>query len=63
MNRTTLNYSLGAFITEVRKENDEAYRGNTLYEIIVTIQHYLCENVRYVTLMDEKDLKGRENAG
>ncbi|XP_062574060.1 zinc finger MYM-type protein 2-like [Saccostrea cucullata] len=53
MNPEMLNYSLGAFITEVRKENGEEYRGNTLYEIIIAIQHHLRENSRYVTLMDD----------
>lgn len=46
MDEETLNYSFGAFITEVRKENGEEYRGNTLYEIIIAIQHYLRENER-----------------
>lgn len=46
MDQETLNYSFGAFITEIRKENCEEYRGNTLYEIIIAIQHYLRENER-----------------
>lgn len=43
MDHETPNYLLGAFITEVRKENDQEYRGNTLYEINIAIQHYLCK--------------------
>lgn len=58
MDHETLNYSLGAFITEVRKENRQEYRGNTLYEIIIAIQHYLRENERYVTLMDDTEFEG-----
>lgn len=44
MDHETLNYLLGALITKVRKEIDQEYRGNTLYEIIIAIHHYLREN-------------------
>lgn len=53
LDHETPNYSLGALLTEIRKENGEEYRGNTLYEIKVAIQHYFRENGRYVTLMDD----------
>lgn len=61
MDSDTLNYSLGAFITEVRKENGDDYRGNTLYEIIIAIQHHLRENGRLVTLMDDNEFEGMRN--
>jgi len=53
-----LDYALGAFIVEIRKENGEEYRGNTLYEIIVAIQHYLRENGRFLTLLDDAEFEG-----
>lgn len=57
----TLNYSLGTFVTEFCKENGEEYRGNTLYEILVTVAiilHYLLENGRCVTLVDNNWTEG-----
>jgi hypothetical protein len=61
MDSDTLNYSLGAFITEIRKENGDDYRGNTLYEIIIAIQHHLRENGRLITLMDDAEFEGMRN--
>ena len=55
MDSETLNYALGAFIFEIRKENGEEYRGNTLYEIIVAIQHFLRENGRKFNLMADPE--------
>jgi hypothetical protein len=61
MDLETLSYSLGVFITEVRKENGDDYRSNTLYEIIIAIQHHLRKNGRLVTLMDDVEFEGMRN--
>lgn len=41
-----------------RKIVRNIYRGNTLYEIIIAFQHYLCKNERYETLMVDTLFKG-----
>ena len=54
----TLDYALGAFIFEVRKENGGEYRGNTLYEIVVALQHHFRENGRSVKLLEDPEFEG-----
>jgi hypothetical protein len=61
MDLEALNYSLGVFITEVRKENGGDYLDDTLYEIIIAIQHHLRKNGRFVTLMDDVEFEGMQN--
>jgi len=58
MDCESLNYDLGAFVFEVRKENGEKYRGNTIYEIIVAIQHHVRENSRFLALLDDSEFEG-----
>ncbi|XP_033758042.1 uncharacterized protein LOC117340389 [Pecten maximus] len=60
MGPETLEYSLGAFIFEIRKENGDEYQGNTLYEIIVAIQHFLRENGKFVTMLDVAEFEGMQ---
>ena len=54
----TLDYVLGAFLFEVRKENGDEYRGNTLYEIVVALQHHFRENGRRVKLLEDPEFEG-----
>ena len=45
---------------EVRKGNGSEYRGNTLLEIVITKQHYLRKNGKYVTLINDCEFKGTQ---
>lgn len=58
LDNKALDYALGAFVFEIRKENGDEYRGNTIYEIVVAIQHYLRENGRFLTLLDDVEFEG-----
>lgn len=40
MDNATLSYSLSCFVTEVRKCNGEEYCGNSLYKLVMCIQHF-----------------------
>jgi len=56
MNEKELNSALGRFISEVHVRNvrEEEYRGNLLYEILMSIQHHLRENGLYVNLLENE---------
>ncbi|ESO87370.1 hypothetical protein LOTGIDRAFT_66203, partial [Lottia gigantea] len=53
-----LNEALSFFIAEVRKESGDNYKPNTLYEIIISIQHYLRQNGRLIAFMDDQEYQG-----
>ncbi|OWF36952.1 Zinc finger MYM-type protein 3 [Mizuhopecten yessoensis] len=55
----TLDYPIGAFIFEVRQKNGDEYKGNTLYQIVIAIQHFLRENSKFVTLLDDAEFEGK----
>ena len=46
---------LGRFITEVKTQNGSDYPPNTLYEIIVSIQHYMRQNGKFISLLDDNE--------
>ena len=45
----------GRFITEVKTRNGSDYHPNTLYEIIVSIQHYMRQNGKFISLLDDNE--------
>jgi len=47
MDEKELNANLSYFFAEVRKENGEEYRPNTLYEMMMCLQRYLREKGKY----------------
>jgi len=47
LNDTDLNECLSFFVAEIRNEKGAEYRPNTLYEIVIAIQHYLRRNNRF----------------
>ncbi|ESO98024.1 hypothetical protein LOTGIDRAFT_77804, partial [Lottia gigantea] len=53
-----LNEALSFFIAEVRKESGDNNKPNTLYEIIISIQHYLRQNGRLIAFMDDQEYQG-----
>ena len=55
MDNTSLNTHLCSFITEVRNKDGNHYRPNTLYEIVVSIQHFLRQNGNFVSFLDDND--------
>jgi hypothetical protein len=55
MTNEQMDKSIGKFIHEVRKHCSGEYRGNTLYEIVVAIQHVMRERGRRVSFLDGKD--------
>ncbi|XP_062601655.1 zinc finger MYM-type protein 2-like [Saccostrea cucullata] len=57
MDNMTLNQFLCGFITEVRNKAGEHYRPNTLYEIITSIQHYLRQNGKVVSFLDDNEFR------
>ncbi|XP_062604337.1 uncharacterized protein LOC134266120 [Saccostrea cucullata] len=57
MDNMTLNQFLCGFITEVRNKAGEHYRPNTLYEIITSVQHYLRQNGKFVSFLDDNGFR------
>ena len=41
MTKEELNYSVSRFIVEIRKTNGDEYPGETLYELVLAVQHYM----------------------
>jgi len=56
-----LNINLQRFITEIRKVNGDEYRGNTLFEIIASLQHYMRQRNRKINLFDGQSFTGLNN--
>ena len=55
MSDEMLDFTLGRFVAEVRKEDGQEYPGKTLYEILSSIQMYLrVQCKRNITLIDKK---------
>jgi hypothetical protein len=61
MDAETLDYAVGAFAYEVRKDNGEEYRGQTLFEMVIAIQHHLRQHGRFVTIMDDEQFLETRN--
>ena len=56
MSDEMLDFTLARFVAEVRKEDGQEDPGNTLYEILSSIQMYLrVQRKRNITLIDRKD--------
>ena len=53
-----LNHYLSFFIVEVRNQKGGEYRPNTLYEIIISIQHYLRQKGNFVRFLDDEEFQG-----
>ncbi|XP_021360810.1 zinc finger MYM-type protein 2-like [Mizuhopecten yessoensis] len=53
-----INEALTYFVAEVRNKNGEEYRPNTLYELIISIQHYFRQNGRFVNILDDTEFAG-----
>ncbi|ESO89917.1 hypothetical protein LOTGIDRAFT_164612 [Lottia gigantea] len=49
---------LGYFIAEIKNEKGDDYKPNTLYEIIISIQYYMRQNGRFLSMMDDGDFRG-----
>lgn len=61
MDTTSLNNHLCNFITEVRNKEGTNYRPYTIYEIVISIQHFLRQNGNFVSFLDDNDfLKMRQ---
>ena len=54
----TLNDLLCYFVAEVRNKSGEEYRPNTLYELVVAIQHYIRQSGKFVSFLDDKCFEG-----
>lgn len=61
MDNTSLNNHLCSFITEVRNKEGTNNLPNTIYEIVISIQHFLRQNGNFVSFLDDNDfLKMRQ---
>lgn len=55
MTNKELNGRLSSFVTELKTLKGTNYKPNTLYEIIVSIQHHLRTNGKFISLLDDAD--------
>jgi hypothetical protein len=55
MSNENLNSALNFFILEVRNKSGKEYYPNTIYELIISIQHYLRANNRFVSFLDDTE--------
>ncbi|ESO85678.1 hypothetical protein LOTGIDRAFT_155169 [Lottia gigantea] len=53
-----LNMLFGYFIAEIKNEKGDDYKPNTLLEIIISIQYYMRQNGRFLSMMDDGDFRG-----
>ncbi|XP_069128869.1 uncharacterized protein KIAA1958-like [Argopecten irradians] len=58
MKDSLLNEALSFFIGEVRNEAGSDYRPNTMYELLISIQHHFRTNGRFVSFLDDKTFSG-----
>lgn len=57
MSDSDLDMNLRRFISEIKKKDGEEYRGNTLYEIIASIQYYLRGKKRIINFFDSENFQ------
>lgn len=55
MTNKELSDRLSSFVTELKTLKGKNYKPNTLYEIIVSIQHHLRTNGKFISLLDYAD--------
>ena len=53
MTNKELGEALSYFIVEVRNESGKEYRPNTIYEIIIAVQHHLRASGKFVNFPDD----------
>ncbi|XP_033736605.1 uncharacterized protein KIAA1958-like [Pecten maximus] len=58
MSNSLLNEALSFFIGEVRSEAGSEYRPNTIYELVVSIQHHFRTNGRFISFLDDQSFAG-----
>ncbi|XP_033756302.1 uncharacterized protein KIAA1958-like [Pecten maximus] len=58
MSNSLLNEALSFFIGEVRNEAGSEYRPNTIYELVVSIQHHFRTNGRFISFLDDQSFAG-----
>ncbi|XP_071114617.1 uncharacterized protein KIAA1958-like [Haliotis cracherodii] len=58
---TDLNKTLMRFLVEVRNQKGEEYRGNTLYELIASLQYYLRRHDVEINVYESPYFKGMRN--
>lgn len=61
MTKAQLTYALTRFILKVRKKTGENYPSQTLYEIVISLQLYLCMYGRDFKFLDDKDFVAVRN--
>ncbi len=52
---------LSSFLIEICKQNSEEYPHEILYEIVLSIQYYMCMNGRDIKLLDHPGLVKMHN--
>ena len=57
MTNDVLNEALGYFVAEVTNKDGNEYRPNTIYELIISIQHFLRNNGRFVRFLDDAEFQ------
>ncbi len=53
--------TLCIFLTEIHKQNGDEYPWETLYEIVLSIQHYMSINGRQLKLLEHSGLVKMQN--
>lgn len=56
-----LNEALSYFVVEVRNKDGGEYRPNTVYELIICIQHHFRTNGRFLNFLDDAEFSGLRN--
>ncbi len=56
-----LSENLSLFLLEIRKQSGKEYPRETLYEIVLSIQHFMCMNGCNIKLLDHPGLMKMRN--
>ena len=56
-----LSDNLSLFLLEIRKQSSEEYPRETLYKIVLSIQHFMCMNGHDIKLLDHPGLVKMHN--
>jgi len=57
MTVSELNETLSYFVVDVRNKDGEEYRPNTIYELVIAVQHHFRQNV-FLNFLEDADFVG-----
>ena len=53
-----LNEVMTFFVAEVRNKDGKEYMPNTIYELVIAVQHHLRQNGRLINFLDDNGFDG-----